>query len=355
MAEVRATPSTPYRVVSAFTGAGGSCLGFRMSGFECVYAIEFIEAARDTYRANFPGVHVDPRDIREIDPREILERTSLARGELDVLEGSPPCSSFSTAGKRERGWGRVNAYSDTTQRVDDLFGEYVRLLRGLMPRVFVAENVSGLVKGKAKGYFKEILADMRESGYRVRAQVLDAQWLGVPQMRARLLFVGVRDDLDATPAFPRPLAYRYSVREALPWIVQGTRLELVRETSEELEDAYGAMCPALTSEYERLKPGESSERYFSLVRPRDDRPSPTITQRGGAAAAGVAHPFEARKFTIAELKRICSFPDDFVLTGSYAQQWERLGRAVPPLMMRAIATTLRDEVLAPLDAREHVA
>ena len=91
-------------------------------------------------------------------------------------------------------------------------------MEGIKPKVFVAENVSGLVKGVAKGYFKEILSKLKECGYNVRTRLLDAQWLGVPQRRQRLFFIGVRDDLGIEPAFPKPLPYRYSVRDACPWI-----------------------------------------------------------------------------------------------------------------------------------------
>ncbi len=112
-----------------------------------------------------------------------------------MLDGSPPCASFSTAGKREEGWGKVKLYSDARQRTDDLFFEYARILKGLQPKVFVAENVAGLVRGTAKGYFKLILAELKDCGYRVEARLLDARWLGVPQMRERVIFVGVRNDL----------------------------------------------------------------------------------------------------------------------------------------------------------------
>lgn len=100
------------------------------------------------------------------------------------------------------------------------------------------------------------------------------------------------------------------------------------------------------SEWDKLKEGEQSEKYMSLIRPKADAPCPTVLARGGhGGAAGVTHPVERRKFTIAELRRICGFPDDFVLTGSYEQQWERLGRAVPPVMMSHIAAAVRDGVL----------
>lgn len=110
------------------------------------------------------------------------------------------------------------------QVVDDLFFEYARLLDGLQPKVFIAENVKGLVRGHAKGYFLLILARLRACGYRVEVRVVNAAWLGVPQLRERLIFIGVRDDLCSdlgiAPAFPLPLPYRYTVREALAGLAE---------------------------------------------------------------------------------------------------------------------------------------
>ena len=106
---------------------------------------------------------------------------------------------------------------------------------------------------------------------------------------------------------------------------------------------------AIGDEWAHLRPGKPAENISGFVRPAVDAPSPTITQRGGDhTAASVTHPTERRKFSITELKRICAFPDDFVLTGTYAQQWERLGRAVPPVMMRACAQSILDGILRKL-------
>jgi len=364
MAEIAAIPWNGFRVASTFSGCGGSCLGYRMAGFRVVWASEFIPAAQAVYKANHPDSILDTRDIRQVTAEDIMQATGTEKGELDILDGSPPCAAFSTAGKREAGWGQVKKYSDTTQRVDDLFFEYARILEGLQPRVFVAENVSGLVKGTAKGYFLEILARLKACGYRVKCKVLDAQWLGVPQMRQRTIFVGVREDLGLGPVHPKPLAYRYSVRDALPWIVNiekdtkgiassnlpcgtiqtyGNRKTF---SSKEVEAETDISRYAIGKEWDKLKPGGQSKKYFQLTRAPLDGPCGAITQRGGDnTVASVCHPTEKRKFTIAELKRICAFPDDFILTGTYAQQWERLGRAVPPVMMRAIAETIRDGVL----------
>lgn len=221
MDEVRAMPWNGFNAISTFSGCGGSSLGYRMAGFRVLWASEFIDAARGCYAENKADYTIlDGRDIRQVTAEDILRSIKMEPGQLDLLDGSPPCSSFSTAGKREKGWGEVKKYSDKSQRTDDLFFEYIRLLRGIRPKTFVAENVSGLVKGTAKGYFLEILKELKASGYKVSCKVLDAQWLGVPQARQRTIFVGVRDDLAAIPQHPKPLGYSYTVRDAIPWIMR---------------------------------------------------------------------------------------------------------------------------------------
>lgn len=407
MTEIAAGPKNGLTVVSTFSGCGGSCLGFKMAGYRVLWANEFVPAAQDTYRANHPDTHLDTSDIRAVTAASI--RAVIGDVDVDVLEGSPPCASFSTAGSLDAGWGKVRKYSDVEQRTDDLFDQYVRILDGLRPRAFVAENVSGLVKGVSKGHFKRYLKLFRGLPYIVEARLLDAQYLGVPQRRVRLIFVGVRKDVGRRPAWPRKLTYRYSVRDAIPWIADAARVigdgvfpdhvgkidepmatvvqkpggripqietrvigggaapgrakgeifssdePLPTITGRERQQFFveqrvvepeSALGPAVGAEWDKLEPGEQSERYMNLILPTEDEPCPTVTAIGGTPAAAVAHPYERRKFTIAELRRICGFPDDFVLTGTYARQWERLGRAVPPPMMAAIARALAP-VLAP--------
>ena len=143
-------------VVSTFAGAGGSSLGYSMAGFRELLAVEWDDNAVATFKLNFPDVPVYHGDIAKLSVEQVLEMTGLQPGELDVFDGSPPCQGFSTAGKRI---------------IDDprnqLFREYVRLLRGLKPKVFVMENVSGMVKGKMKLVFVEILKELKASGYKV--------------------------------------------------------------------------------------------------------------------------------------------------------------------------------------------
>jgi DNA (cytosine-5)-methyltransferase 1 len=329
MSEIADLPWNGFNAISTFSGGGGSSLGYKMAGFRVLWASEFIPAAQQTYRANHPKTILDTRDIRQVKAEEILAAIGMKAGELDLFDGSPPCASFSTAGSREAGWGKVKKYSDGAQRTDDLFYEFIRLVRGIQPKVFVAENVSGLVKGTAKGYFLEILAAMKASGYRVTCRVLDAQWLGVPQQRQRTIFVGVREDLNRDPVHPKPLSYRYSIKDALPI---GVKAEAETDISRY----------AIFKELGTMKAGHAFKAFPRWSLSSMEKPNPCVTvQEGGH----MIHPTAKRKFTIAELRRICAFPDDFILLGTYAQQWERLGRAVPPVMMSYVAATVRDEIL----------
>lgn len=336
MTEICSIPWNGYNVVSTFSGCGGSCLGYRMAGYRVLWASEFIEEAQRTYKANHPHSILDARDIRQVKPEEILQAINLKPGELDLFDGSPPCASFSTAGKREAGWGKVKAYSDKAQRTDDLFFEYVRILRGLQPKVFVAENVSGLVKGTAKGYFLEILSELKASGYEVSARVLDAQWLGVPQRRERLIFIGTRKDLKVKPVHPKPLEYSYTLKDAIENEIQGEHLKL----GGDLESFYHLQQKG-ESRYDAGKRLREHKGGMQKVRLAWNMPAPTLTQSGH----DLYHPEIARTLTIPEIRRIGGFPDDFILTGTFAQQWERIGRAVPPVMMMHIASTIKEEIL----------
>ena len=347
MKEIEQIPWNGYNVVSTFSGAGGSCLGYRMAGFRVLWANEFIPAAQDTYRANHPSTYLNTNDIREVTADDICEQAGANVGEIDLLDGSPPCATFSTNGLREAGWGKVKSYSDAKQRVDDLFFEYARILEGLQPKTFVAENVSGLVKGVSKGYFKMIIKRLKDCGYEVRASLLDAEFLGVPQKRERLIFVGVRSDLskkyNVHPAYPKPEKCVYTLRDAL-YGVKNTEEELAGVLKRTEGTKQGDILRRLPKNPRKCITGEEvmgSGKWFNLMRLAWDMPSPTLLQGN----YGMVIPDEDRFMTISELKRIMSVPDDFVLTGASTRQLERLGRMVPPVMMSKIAKTIQTEIL----------
>lgn len=325
-----------FEVVSLFAGGGGSSTGYRMAGGKVLLVNEFIPEAASTYKANWPTTLVIEKDIRETTGLEILNLINKGVGELDLLDGSPPCSAFSTAGSRDKGWGKVKKYSDSSQKnVEDLFFDYARMVREIQPRVFIAENVSGLVMGTAKGYFNQIMRELKACGYHVECQLLNSKWLGVPQTRVRTIFIGVREDLYNSSLkgklYPKPFSPMITLREAF----EG--LDLTDQ------DRLDTNIPKTASIYEKLralKPGETSKSPFNLKKAHPDKPSGTIMATDKhPLSAGVRH-WHNRGFSIREIKRIMSVPDDYILTGSYAKQVERLGRMVAPLMMKAVAENI---------------
>ena len=171
-------------VISTFAGCGGSSLGYHWAGFQELLAVEWDDHAVATFQENFPGIPVYHGDIGQLSVEECLALAGIGPGELDVFDGSPPCQGFSQAGKRNHDDPR-----------NQLFEEFVRLLTGLQPRVFVMENVAGLVRGHMKQVFLEIMAALRGAGYHVEAQLLNAKYFEVPQCRKRVIFVGVREDV----------------------------------------------------------------------------------------------------------------------------------------------------------------
>ena len=316
--------------ISFFSGCGGSSLGYKLAGVNVLYANEFVPKASETYKLNFPNTIMDTRDIRTIQPQEVLDKINLKVGELDFLDGSPPCASFSTAGKREKDWGKVKSYSGKQQRTDDLFYEYIRMVKEIKPKIFVAENVKGLIMGKANDYFNKFLAEFNKLNYNVKASLLDASYLEVPQMRKRVFIIGVRKDLNKQPVFPK------KHKQMIVKDVYDKNYPVEKEAKH---------IPKSYMKYlVNLKQGEQPNgSFFSLKRNHLYRPSYTILATYGAGAC-VMHPYENRHMSIAELKDICSFPQSFKLTGTWRNQCERLGRSVPPNMMKNIIKTLKKEI-----------
>jgi DNA (cytosine-5)-methyltransferase 1 len=340
-----------FNVVSLFAGCGGSSTGYRLGGGNVLAINEFIPLAYQCYAKNYPETFIFTNDVRELSGQQILEKIGLGVGELDILDGSPPCASFSMAGIREEGWGTEKKYSDTTQRVDDLFFEYARLVKEIQPKVFVAENVKGLTLGSASnllgsnqmgmfGYEDDtIYTTLVNCGYNVRYKVLNAKDYGVPQQRERLIFIGVRKDIDAQITFPKGNRDIVTIREAF---------EGLNNPENELKESSMSEGKVKEVAYQ-LKQGESGDKitktkYFGLKRPIFDDVCFTILARQGNKSS-ILHPIETRQLTISEIKRIMSFPDDYYVGDKYIQKCERLGRAVAPLMMKAISEHIYQTIL----------
>lgn len=320
-------------VVSCFAGGGGSSLGYHMAGYRELLATDWDANAISTLRQNFPELAVWQGDIAQLTVNEVRRRTGLCVGELDVLDGSPPCQGFSTAGKRHLADPR-NA----------LFRDFVRLLDGLQPRGFVMENVAGMVKGKMRLVFVECLTALQSCGYQVSARVLNAMYFGVPQHRQRLIVIGVRNDLVILPTHPRPTTPPHPIREALDAVAMLPGSDNFTSNLPSLDDRYGQL-------WSRVRHGGDAADvlgtgFSSCVKPHPDRPSPTLPKtQTGRGFATIVHPYEPRALTIPEAALISSYPPGYQFLGSYAEQWARIGNSVPPLFMRAIADHIRTELL----------
>jgi len=322
-------PNAPT-VISTFAGGGGSLTGYMMAGFHDLLAVEWDNNAVETLRLNWPELDIYHGDIAKLSVEEVLQRTGLKPGELDILDGSPPCQGFSTAGKR--------ILDDPRNQ---LFREYVRLLRGLRPKVFIMENVSGMVKGKMKLVFVEILKELKASGYRVSAKLLNAMYFHVPQSRERMIFIGVRDDLGIEPSHPKAeskLIGASSIEGASCLGVDGQSLKLEGKTSRYIK----LLKPGQRLEqlYEQIN-GKGKKAYFAFSRTHPLKPARTIAKD----SAGLFHYHHDRTLTIGEYKRIASFPDAYKFIGSFNSALHRMGNSVPPLFMEAIARHVRAEIL----------
>jgi DNA (cytosine-5)-methyltransferase 1 len=361
-----------FTVISTFAGGGGSSTGYRLAGGKILAVNEFVEEARNTYSANYPSTPILPGDIKELTGQDFLDLVGLQKGELDLLDGSPPCSAFSVAGSMCRsegathsdGWGKTKNYSDgkKVENIEDLFFEFIRVANDIQPKVIVAENVKGLTIGEAKSYYHRITNEFEKIGYYVSSKVMDASYHGVGQSRQRVIFIAVREDIaekagltfmNISGIFPNTSSHRTTFGE----VIEG-----VENTDEEIQlvtdkwrnsNLYKTTGSKMPSDPDKVLSGMNYHpkgHAFNMKRASMRKPSPTLTAMGCAniTFGGIIHPLDNRKLTLPELIRLQSLPDDFKLTGEWKQKAERIGRMVPPLMMKDIADSIHEHVFSKL-------
>lgn len=279
-------------VISTFAGCGGSSLGYQLAGFHELLAVEWDQNAVDTFRLNFPGVPVYHGDIAKLTGAECMKLAAIKKGALDVLDGSPPCQGFSTAGKRK--------FDDPR---NSLFKEYARLLNELQPKVFVMENVTGLVKGCMKQAYLTIIKTLRDCGYKAKGEVLNAMYFNVPQSRERVIIIGVREDLGIEPTHPKP---------------QGKPIAAKRLDS---------------------RPGVYSPKRYGDKIVTESMPARTIDKLGRFFWN------REEQWGIKSYIYAASFPNDFKWAGKTVDIKNRIGNSVPPNLMRAIAEHIKINIL----------
>ncbi len=348
-------------VIDLFAGAGGLSQGFELADFNVAAHIEFDRWACETLRKNFCS-HVIENDIAKVDPAELVESI----GNVDIIIGGPPCQGFSIVGKSKlRSLGRHR--SDPRNR---LYKQFVRFVYTIRPKAFVMENVPGILRHDSGKTAQKIIKHFEALGYSVTFHKLVAAHYGVPQTRQRVFFVGIRAGGD----FEMP-------RQILPAVTAGDALsDLPHLRAGQGTEQMMYNKPAKTV-YQRMMRGRSSFvfnhvarsyskkdlRIFSLMkqgmkyyqipnrlkRYRDDsfkdkyrrivssKPSWTVVAHLQKDGYMYIHPRQDRTITVREAARLQSFPDKFVFCGPMTQQFKQVGNAVPPLMAKAVALSLK--------------
>lgn len=335
LSELKDVPKNGVKVMSTFACGGGSTMGYKRAGCEVIAANDIDPEMAWHYKRNHAPKHYFLCPIRDLLTAELPQELF----ELDILDGSPPCSTFSMAGSREDAWGKEKHFREgqAKQVLSDLFFDWIALVERLKPKVAIAENVKGMLIGNAKGYTKMVVRELERIGYRVQVFLINAADCGVPQRRERVFFCCVRKDLDVPPLKLTPTHRWISAGEALSDLPESEH-----DTSTTLEKAQALKWPH-TRPGEDL--GEGCKRiggkgsHFTHLKVSPVAPFPTAT-----AKDQLLHWSTPRRFTFREWKRLGSFPDDYVAKSDKIGKY-MIGMSVPPKMTEAVARAVLSQWL----------
>ncbi len=384
------------KFIDLFAGAGGLSCGLEMAGFQAILANELVDQYAETYRKNNPNVQLIIGDIRKVCELDLKQKLNLKIGELDLLAGGPPCQGFS-----------VNA---PVRTLDDernhLFEDFLRVAAALQPKAILIENVTGIIQLGKGTVVEQIYNVLQSLGYSVAHRILFAGHYGVPQMRFRTIFIGIRQShkaidfpqpthnasavanfagakelcLDISPLFASSLRQHTTVWDAisdLPSIKSGSRNEMLdyaKDPQNEYQSnlrqssykVWNHSCANLGKlNLERLKyipqGGSWRDIPYNLLpagmkrarrsdhtkrygRLHPDTLCSTILTKCDPHWGSFFHPTQDRVISVREAARIQSFPDHYKFTGSITQQYEQVGNAVPPLMAKAIGESIKSMI-----------
>jgi DNA (cytosine-5)-methyltransferase 1 len=322
-------------VFGTFICGGGSTMGYKLAGYNHLGGVEIDKNVADVYDANHKPKYLYNEDIREFNKRTDLPKELY---ELDILDGSPPCSTFSMAGSREKAWGKEKQFREgqALQTLDDLVFVYCDTVIKLQPKVFILENVKGIIQGNAKLYSKQIVKKMTDAGYTVQVFLLNAASMGVPQKRERVFFIGYRNELK----FPKLKLEFHEVAIAFGEYrsEKGNETKLTDRQYQLLKLYQGEKTLA---EIEIKRTGKNSGFTDSIV--KDIETPQTITSAGKNFRA-----YDKQWFS----------DNDFKCTGSYPLDYNfkkiepkyLIGMSVPPVMTAQIANQIKIQWLYKFDS-----
>lgn len=335
------------KVFSCFACGGGSTMGYKLAGFDVIGINEIDKRMADIYIKNHNPKYAFIEGIQTFKNRTDLPAELY---DLDILDGSPPCSSFSMAGNREKDWGKLKKFNEgqAEQILDTLFFDFIDLAEKLQPKAAVAENVSGILKGNARDYVRKILVAFDKAGYLVQEFELDSSQMEVPQRRQRVFFIAVRKDLEHLLPKPQGLLFadfprlnmkfgrtpipfkdiRYKGLNDAPWTDHDQSIWDRRILGDR------RYCDTLIRT-------ENRESNFNSSYVYPDRAISTITSSQGSKLTLFDEP---RQMNSVELTLAQSFPMDYdFLSDKHTKIKYVLGMSVPPIMMAHLATRLKNE------------
>lgn len=317
-----------FNCISLFSGGGGLDLGVNLAGFKSLFVSDLIPAYVATIKHNLPHVVTYTKDATDMTAQEILQLSHA--DEVDLMVAGPPCQSFSILGQRK-------ALGDPRGM---LTIKYFQLIAGVKPKVFIFENVPGILTVNKGQDFKNLFEFAEKTtGYTLFKRRLNSMQFGIPQSRERVFIVGFRPDLNISEfEFPDVPTGQYA-----------EQLSAAMPSKYALEDITGLKNhdirihgSRVRARYEKILPGER-DCIDHTDRINPECPSGTVLV-GSSAGGGRPHihPYEPRVITVREAARLQSFPDWYEFTGSSTEQYRQVGNAVPPLMAYEIAMKIRE-------------
>ena len=374
-----------FNYISFFAGGGGSSSGYKLAGGKCLFVNEFQQVAVDDYLNNWPDTPHICGDIKDVTGEQIMQMTGLKKGELDILDGSPPCPPFSMSGTKQKGWGKEKvAYGMKQKNIEDLTWEQIRIANEMQPKVIICENVKGLTMSYAMGHLQRMVNDFEACGYTTVWKVLKGQFFGVPQKRERVFIVSVRNDvLDKinlpfmlldSKIYPQPESHMSTIEEAIGDLQSNEdnkkEAEVLREAMKKSakykwlkrmaknpekvmsvgDDVVGPWFDKMIAHRKKLgKPvPKRKNSFFQSRRVPWNQASHTLSEQGLMTSLAVhLHPSEDRVFTTKEAARIMSLPDDYKFTGTLNENLARIGLMVAPLCMKYLVDNIYKNILEP--------
>jgi len=327
------------KVFSCFACGGGSTMGYKLAGFDVLGCNEIDPKMIEAYKANHNPKYAYLEPIQTFKLRTDLPDELY---NLDILDGSPPCSSFSMAGNREEDWGKEKVFREgqSEQILDTLFFDFIDLAKKLQPKVVIAENVKGLLLGEAKQYVIQIYREFEKAGYNVQHWLLDASKMGVPQKRERVFFIALRNDLC------EPFMYQKDLFTTAPLLELGMKEPEILFRDIQFEDE-GKLCEwdgkwmwdkISFGSYSQVHP---KQQYFGAIKVNPDDVCPTVVSNTGSELFDYR---ENRHLSKEQLSQVGTYPMDYDYLNVPFKYL--IGMSVPPVMTAQIAKQVYEQWLS---------